>query len=67
MSYTDTEQHQANGYAEVLNRIIEDKLTPTLLTARLDVRLWLYILEYGITYVRNHSPYVRHGTTPYQA
>jgi hypothetical protein len=67
MSYTDTEQHQANGCAEVLNRIIEDKLTPTLLAARLDVRWWPYILEYGITYVRNRSPCARHGTTPYQA
>jgi hypothetical protein len=67
MSYTDTEQHQANGYAEVLNRIIEDKLAPTLLAARLDIRWWPYILEHGITYVRNRSPYVRHGITPYEA
>jgi hypothetical protein len=67
MSYTDTEQHQANGCAEVLNRIIEDKLTPTLLAARLDVRWWPYILEYGIAYVRNRSPYARHVTTPYEA
>lgn len=67
LSYTDTEQHQANGCAEVLNRIIEDKLTPTLLAAGLNIQWWPYILEHGIAYVRNRSPCARHKTTPYQA
>ena len=32
---TTTEQHQQNGVAETLNRVIMDKLHPTLLSARL--------------------------------
>jgi hypothetical protein len=35
LEYTDTEQHQANSCAELLNRILESKLHPTLLSSGL--------------------------------
>lgn len=66
LEYTDTEQHQANGCAEALNRILESKLHPTLLASRLSDAFWPPVVKHGIAYVRNRSPSSRIDTTPYQ-
>lgn len=67
LEYTDTEQHQANGCAESLNRIIEDKLHPTLLAAGVHEKYWPAVVKYGIAYVRNRSPSSRLEVTPHEA
>lgn len=66
LEYTDTEQHQANGCAEALNRILENKLHPTLLSSGLADVYWPPVVKYGIAYVRNRSPSSRIKTTPYE-
>ena len=66
LEYTDTEQHQANGCAEALNRILENKLHPTLLSSGLVDIYWPPVVKYGISYVRNRSPSSRIKTTPYK-
>jgi hypothetical protein len=58
LGYTDTEQHQANRCAEALNRILENKLHPTLLSSKLPDTYWPPVVKYGIAYVRNRSPSV---------
>ena len=66
LEYTDTEQHQANGCAEALNRILESKLHPTLLSSKLSDTFWPPVVKYGIAYLRNRSPSSRIDTTPYE-
>ena len=63
---TATEQHQQNGAAERLNRILMDKLHPTLLNANLHKKWWPEILI-SIVKIRNRSPSARIGKTPYEA
>lgn len=59
---TTTNQHQQNGAAKSLNRIIIDKLYPTLLSAQLDKKWWPEILL-TVNYLRNLSP-TKHPTKP---
>lgn len=66
LEYADTEQHQANGCAEALNRIVESKLHPTLLSSKLSDTFWPPVVKYGIAYLRNRSPSSRIDTTPYE-
>jgi hypothetical protein len=63
---TATEQHQQNGAAERLNRILMDKLHPTLLNANLHKKWWPEILI-SIVKIRNRSPSACIGKTPYEA
>jgi transposase InsO family protein len=66
LSYTGTEQHEQNGLAEVLNRIILEKLTPTLLKSGLALKWWPYFLK-AVNRIRNLWPTASISTTPYQA
>ncbi|KAG7003598.1 Retrovirus-related Pol polyprotein from transposon TNT [Fusarium oxysporum f. sp. conglutinans] len=66
LSYTGTEQHEQNGLAEVLNRIILEKLTPTLLKSGLALKWWPYFLK-AVNRIRNLCPTASISTTPYQA
>ncbi|KAL5583887.1 hypothetical protein FOVSG1_015394 [Fusarium oxysporum f. sp. vasinfectum] len=66
LSYTGTEQHEQNGLAEVLNRIILEKLTPTLLKSGLALKWWPYFLK-AVNRIRNLCPAASISTTPYQA
>ncbi|KAM6514095.1 hypothetical protein FALCPG4_18898 [Fusarium falciforme] len=66
LSYTATEQHEQNGLAEVLNRIILEKLTPTLLKSGLALKWWPYLLK-AVNHIRNLCPTASISTTPYQA
>ncbi|KFA82013.1 hypothetical protein S40288_11335 [Stachybotrys chartarum IBT 40288] len=61
-----TEQHQQNGLAEVLNRILLEKLTPTLLNSELHLKWWPYLLK-AVNYIRNLCPTASMTITPYQA
>lgn len=63
---TTTDQHEQNGAAKSLNRIIMDKLHPTLLSANLDKKWWPEILL-TVNYLRNLSPSSVIGKTPYEA
>ena len=62
---TMTEQHQQNGKAEVLNRVINDKLHPTLVHAQLDKKWWPEIFVV-VNYLCNLSPSSVIGKTPYE-
>lgn len=66
LEYTDTEQHQANGCAEVLNDKVETRLMPTMLTAGLDPRYWPPVVQFGIAYLRDRSPTSRLDCTPFE-
>ncbi|WAO96990.1 Retrovirus-related Pol polyprotein from transposon TNT 1-94 [Fusarium falciforme] len=66
LSYTATEQHEQNGLAEVLNRIILDKLTPTLIKSGFALKWWPYLLK-AVNHIRNLCPTASISTTPYQA
>jgi len=61
------EQHQQNGAAEVLNRILMNKLHPTLIKSGLDLKWWPEILL-SIVKIRNCSPHrAFKNMTPYEA
>lgn len=66
LQYSDTEQHEANGCAEALNKAIEEKLQPTLLSAGLSSNYWAPVVKHYIMEVRNLSPCSRHEVTPYE-
>ncbi len=63
---TTTDQHEQNGAAESLNRVIMDKLHPTLLSANLDKKWWPEILL-TVNYLRNLSSSSVIRKTPYEA
>lgn len=67
LEVTDMEHHQANGCAESLNRILDSKLHPTLLSSRISEAFWPPVVKYGIAYVRNLSPSTIIDTTSYEA
>jgi hypothetical protein len=52
--------------AKVLNRIILEKLTPTLLKSGLALKWWPYFLK-AVNRIRNLCPTASISTTPYQA
>lgn len=56
LEYTDTEQHQANGRAERLNRTMSNKLQSTMQSANISERYWPLVLPHHSVYVRNRSP-----------
>lgn len=62
---TCTEQHQQNGAAKSLNRVLMDKLHPTMLAANLDKKWWPEILK-TVNYLRDLSPSSVTGKTPYE-
>jgi hypothetical protein len=64
--YTATDQHEQNGIAEAFNRVLQEKVTPTLERSNLPRKLWPYIL-YAAVYVRNRSPSKALNKTPYEA
>jgi hypothetical protein len=51
----DTEQNQANGYAEALKRILENKLHPILLSSELADVYWHRVVNYGISLTTMHN------------
>ena len=63
---TGREQHQQNGAAEVLNRIFQEKLTPTLIKSELDLKWWPEVLL-AMAVVRNVSYNTKIEKTPYEA
>ncbi|KAH7464999.1 hypothetical protein FOMA001_g17187 [Fusarium oxysporum f. sp. matthiolae] len=64
--YTATDQHEQNGIAEAFNRVLQEKVTPTLERSNLPRKLWPYIL-YAAVYIRNRSPNKALNKTPYEA
>jgi hypothetical protein len=60
------EQHQQNGAAESLNRILMQKLTPVLIASGLDHKWWPEILK-SIVKIRNRLPHSAIEMTPYEA
>lgn len=66
LQYSDTDQHQANGKAERLNRTIEDKLQPSIISSGLDSRHWSEVVAHNIVHVRNYSPCTNHNATPWE-
>ncbi|KAH7465285.1 Retrovirus-related Pol polyprotein from transposon TNT 1-94 [Fusarium oxysporum f. sp. matthiolae] len=64
--YTATDQHEQNGIAEAFNRVLQEKVTPTLERSNLPRKLWPYIL-YAAVYIRNRSPSKALNKTPYEA
>ncbi len=62
---TTTDQQEQNGAAESLNRVIMDKLHPTVLSAHLDKKWWPEILL-TVNYLRNLSPSSVIRKTPYK-
>jgi hypothetical protein len=66
LQYSDTDQHQACGKAERLNRTIKDKLQPSLVASGLDPRHWSEVVENYIIHVRNYSPCTDHNATPWE-
>ncbi len=63
---TTTDQHEKNGAAESLNRVIMDKLHPTLLSAHLDKK-WRPEILPTINYLCNFSLSSVIEKTPYEA
>ena len=63
---TGTEQHQANGVAEVAQRLILERTHATLSSADLSLKYWPYIAE-AIGHLRMFTPHSRLEMTPYQA
>lgn len=62
---TCIEQHQQNNVAESLNRVLMDKLHPTMLAANLDKKWWPEILK-TVNYLCNLSPSLVTGKTLYK-
>lgn len=62
---TTTEQHEQNGVAERLNRVLMDKLHPMLLGADIDKIWWPEALRTA-NYLRNRSPTAKLSCTPYE-
>ena len=65
LDYTDTEQHQANGRAERLNRTMGNKLQSTMQSAGIPDKYWPLVLPYHSVYVRNRSPCTK-KLTPFE-
>ena len=63
---TGREQHQQNGAAEALNRILREKLIPTLIQSELDLKWWPEILL-AMAVVRNVSYNTKIKKTPHEA
>ena len=59
------EQHQQNGAAESLNRVLIDKLHLTMLAANLNKKWWPEILK-TVNYLCNLSPSSVTGKTSYE-
>lgn len=66
LQYSDTDQHQANGKAERLNRSIEERLQPSLISSGLDPRYWSEVVVHHTTVVYNYSPCTKHQSTRWE-
>lgn len=65
LEYTDTEQHQANGKAERLNRTMSNKLQSTMQSAGVAEKYWPLVLPNHTVYIRNRSPCTKR-LTPFE-
>lgn len=65
LEYTDTEQHQANGRAERLNRTMSNKLQSTMQSAGVTEKYWPLVLPNHTVYIRNRSPCTK-KLTPFE-
>jgi hypothetical protein len=63
---TTTDQHQQNGPAESTNRVVMDRLHPTLVQTNINKKWWPEVLR-TISYLRNRTPSTVTDITPYEA
>jgi hypothetical protein len=66
VEFTGTDQHQANGIAEITNRIMHERLMATLLSGKIPLKYWPYVVR-TVAYLRLFTPHIRLDMTPYQA
>lgn len=66
LEFTSTEQSQSNGVAEVVNKIILEKLEPTLYAGKLELKWWPAVVE-AMAYLRNRCPNSRLDITAHEA
>lgn len=67
LDWAGTDEHEQNGIAEALNRVILQRVTPLIISAaNIAPKFWPYFVETSI-YLRNRHPSRRLKMTPYEA
>jgi transposase InsO family protein len=61
-----TDQHQQNGVAEAMNKVLLQMLSPTLDQSGLPQKYWTYLVA-AIVHIRNRCPTKALPGTPYEA
>jgi hypothetical protein len=61
-----TEQHEQNGAAESLQRVIMDVLSPLMRSSGIELRYWPEVLKTAV-YILNRRPNTRLNMTPFEA